>query len=207
MPAATRPSLYPPGNPERNVWLTVPNIITLLRLLAIIPFVWLVTQARYRAALVLFIAAALTDTLDGEIARRFGQASKIGRLLDPLADKLFTGVSFVALSAFRPAQSRIPIWVMAAVLARDVLILAGSFVVYSASRNSGFKPSVYGKLNTLLEIFVIVCFLATSELPFIAEILPGLYIVLVASLLVSAGDYLRTGLHMMRAPAADGGRQ
>jgi cardiolipin synthase len=188
------------NSPERNAWLTVPNILTVLRLLAIVPFALLAMRGRYRAALILFVGAGLTDTLDGTIARRLGQTSKVGRLLDPLADKLFTVVSFVVLSISKPTSSSIPIWVMCAVLLRDVFILAGSFIVYRASRNSAFKPSVYGKLNTMLELFVVVCFLSVPDLPFVAKFLPGLYIVLLVSLLVSTADYLRTGLLMMREP-------
>jgi cardiolipin synthase (CMP-forming) len=190
----------PSNSPERNAWLTVPNVLTALRLLAIVPFALLAMRGRYRAALILFVGAGLTDTLDGTIARRLGQTSKVGRLLDPLADKLFTVVSFVVLSISRPASSSIPIWVMCAVLLRDVLILVGSFIVYRASRNSGFKPSVYGKVNTLLELSVVVCFLSVPDLPFVAKLFPGLYIVLLVSLLVSTADYLRTGLLMMREP-------
>jgi cardiolipin synthase (CMP-forming) len=187
--------------PERSAWLTIPNILTLARVLAIVPFALLAMRGRDRAALILFVLAGLTDTLDGAIARRFGQTSKTGRLLDPIADKLFTGVSFVVLSVFRQRLASIPLWVMFAALARDVLILAGSFIVYRASHNTGFKASVYGKLNTFIEIGVIVCFLAASDLYFISKILPGLYILLLLSLLLSAADYLRTGLNMMRAPA------
>jgi cardiolipin synthase (CMP-forming) len=191
------------GAPERDVWLTIPNALTAARVLAIAPFTLLAAQGRDTEALVLFVVAGLTDTLDGTIARHFGQASKIGRLLDPLADKLFTGASFVVLSAFRGGLASIPMWVMVAVLLRDVLILSGSFVVYRVSRNSGFKPSVYGKLNTLLEIAIVVFFLAQPAFPPIATILPASYIVLLISLLVSAGDYLRAGLRMTRESAAN----
>jgi cardiolipin synthase (CMP-forming) len=199
------PSKRSPVSAERDVWLTVPNALTLLRLLAIVPFSLLAIHGSDRAALLLFIAIGLTDALDGMIARRFGLRSKAGRLLDPLADKLFTGVSFVVLSAFRPGLASIPLWVMFAVLARDAFILAGSFVVYSASRNSGFKPSIYGKLNTLIEILVIVCFLAATELRFLSAALPGLYFLLLLSLLLSVGDYLRVGLRMMQRPSAKRG--
>jgi cardiolipin synthase len=199
--------MAPPDRPcERDVWLTVPNGLTLLRLLAIVPFAALAMQARDRAALVLFIAAGLTDTLDGAIARRFRQASKIGRLLDPLADKLFTGVAFVVLCLFRQGLYRIPVWVMCAVLLRDVLILAGSVLVYSARRNSGFQPSIYGKLNTFLELGVVVCVLAAADLSFVGPLLPGIYVILLISLLVSFTDYLRFGLRLLRAPVAQGGR-
>jgi cardiolipin synthase len=189
------------GSPERDAWLTVPNALTLLRLLAIVPFSIWSMEGRDRAALMLFVAAGLTDTLDGTIARRLGQTSKIGRLLDPLADKLFTGVAYLVLSAFRPGLSSIPLWVMCAVLLRDVLILSGSLVVYSARRNSGFKPSIYGKLNTFIEIGVVVCFLAAPDVWFVPALLPSFYILLLVSLLVSTADYLRAGLRMMRVSA------
>jgi cardiolipin synthase (CMP-forming) len=192
------------GSPERDAWLTVPNALTLLRLLAIIPFSIWSMHGRDRAALILFVAAGLTDTLDGTIARRLGQTSKIGRLLDPLTDKLFTGAAYVVLSAFRPGLSSIPLWVMYAVLLRDILILAGSLLVYGARRNSGFKPSIYGKLNTFIEIGVVVCFLAAPDVWFVPALLPGCYILLLVSLLVSTADYLRAGLRMMRQPARTG---
>jgi cardiolipin synthase (CMP-forming) len=184
------------GSPERNVWLTLPNVLTLLRILAIVPFTILAARGRDGEALVLFFFTGLTDTLDGTIARRFGASSKIGRLLDPIADKLFTGVSFVVLALFRPGLSSIPLWVMFAALARDALILIGSFLVYRMSRDSGFKASLYGKLNTLLEICIVICFLASSKLPVVVKVLTPLYILLVISLLVSTADYLQTGLRM-----------
>jgi cardiolipin synthase (CMP-forming) len=186
------------GSSESNAWLTIPNVLTVARMVALILFVSWTSAGRDGAALILFFVAGLTDMLDGSIARQFGQSSKIGRLLDPLADKLFTGVSFVVLSVFRRGLAHIPIWVMIAVLSRDVLILFGSFVVYSRSHNSGFKPSVYGKLNTLLEITLVILFLGQSELPLLAAVLPFCYAVLMVSLVLSAGDYLWTGLRMIQ---------
>jgi cardiolipin synthase len=187
--------------PERNVWLTIPNALTVLRMAAVIPIAWLVVQGRDREALLLFIAAGVSDTLDGTIARRYGQKSKLGRLLDPLADKIFTGVSFIALAAFREDLPSIPMWVMAAVLLRDALILLGSLVVFQASHNTGFKPSVYGKLNTFLEIAVVVVFLAQPDFHWATTMLPALYVVLLISIVVSAADYFRIGLGMMKPPA------
>ncbi len=201
MPSSETPAALRSRALERDIWLTIPNALTVLRLLAIIPFAGLAMQGRDRAAWLLFVVAGLTDTLDGTIARHFGQASKIGRLLDPLADKLFTSVSFVVLSLFRTGLSQIPTWVMIAVLLRDLLILSGSFVVYRASGNSGFKPSVYGKLNTLLEMGIVFLFLAQPDFPLFTTILPATYVVLLISLLISSGDYLRAGLRMMREPA------
>jgi cardiolipin synthase len=206
MPDGASRHSEPSGFSERKAWFTVPNALTILRLVAIIPFSYLAVNGRDTEALILFIVAGLTDALDGTIARQFDQASTVGRLLDPLADKVFTGVAFVVLSAFRSGFSSIPRWVMVAVLARDVVILGGSLIVYSTKCNSGFKPSVFGKLNTLLEICIVVGFLGTAKFPLIGEILPGLYIILLISLLISGGDYVRAGWRMMRMPAAPSGR-
>lgn len=204
MAAEDNPAGNVTGSRERDLWLTIPNVLTLFRLLAIIPFAVLAVKGKDRSALILFVLAALTDTFDGMIARHFALGSRIGRLLDPLADKLFTGVAFVVLSAFRQGSSSIPLWVMFATLGRDILILAGSFLVYRGSSNTGFKASVYGKLNTFLEISVVVCFLSVPDVPLVAKILPGLYIVLLMSVVVSTIDYFRIGVHMLREPSRIG---
>lgn len=188
----------PSGSSESNAWLTIPNVLTVARIAALFPFASWAMTGRDRAALILFFLAGVTDTLDGTIARRFGQSSKIGRFLDPITDKLFTGVSFVVLSAFRRGLPHIPIWLMIAVILRDVLILFGSFVVYRRSHDSGFKPSIYGKLNTMFEIGLVLLFLAQADVPFLKTVMPLCYIILLASLVISAGDYVRAGLRMMR---------
>jgi cardiolipin synthase len=194
------PDTQSPVRSERNVWLTVPNALTLARLIAIGPFIFFAIHGRDREALILYVLAGLTDTLDGTIARRFGQSSKIGRLLDPVTDKLFTGVSYVVLTVGRAGLSSIPLWLMVAVLLRDVLILFGSYLVYRTTHNTGFQPSIYGKLNTFLEIGVVVFFLAQPDFSFLSVILPACYVLLLLSLLLSTADYLRTGLRMMKQP-------
>ena len=183
---------------ERDRWLTIPNLLTLARFISIIPFVVLSIHGNDRGALILFFLVGLTDTLDGTIARRFGQTSRIGRLLDPLADKLFTGIAFISLSLFRHGLAHIPVWITVAVLARDVLILGGSFVVYRLTGNSGFRPSLIGKWNTFVEIGVVVIFLAQPGLPSLTAFLPFAYVILVLFIVISAGDYIVMGIRMVR---------
>jgi phosphatidylglycerophosphate synthase len=105
-----------------------------------------------------------------------------------------TGTAYIVLAAFRGGLAAIPLWVMWAVILRDVLILGGSAFVYSARRNSAFKPSVWGKLNTFIEIGVVVWFLSGL----FGNVLPELYILLLVSLLISAADYIRVGVRMWR---------
>ena len=192
-------------SPESSAWLTIPNLLTLVRLAMIVPFARLAMEGRDGPALAVLIAAGLTDVADGFIARRFGQASKIGRLIDPLADKLMTGAAFVILALYRGALPAIPVWLMAAALARDVLILGGSALIYSLQRNSGFQPSLLGKLNTFVEIGVIVWFLASTGWTAVAPLLPLVYGLMLATLVASAAGYLHTGIRMLRgSPAPDG---
>ncbi|MBZ5727661.1 MAG: CDP-alcohol phosphatidyltransferase family protein [Acidobacteriia bacterium] len=186
---------------ETAGWRTLPNLLTALRMVLIAPFVWLAVRGDDLAALGIWIVAGLTDTLDGHFARRLRQSSQFGRLADPLADKLLTGAAFIVLAVFRGGLSAIPMWLMAAVIARDILILLGSLLVYSAVRNSGFRPTFLGKLNTLIELLVVTWFLAATRFPALAPALPALYAAALVSIAASALDYLVQGLRMVRREA------
>jgi cardiolipin synthase (CMP-forming) len=177
---------------------TLPNLLTLLRLILVMPFAYLAAQGQDHTALAVFLAAGLTDALDGHLARRLGQKSKLGRLVDPLADKLLTSVAFAVLAFFRTGLTTLPAWLAIAVIGRDVLILAGAGFVYAKVRSTAFAPTVFGKLNTLLEITVVVAFLAVSGVSGFRPVLQALYYLLLLSILVSGGDYVRQGARMLR---------
>jgi len=128
--------------------LTVPNLLTLVRI-ALAPYVaWLMATGRARAGLYWLIAVGLTDAVDGYLARRFGWTSAAGAFLDPFADKLLAVSVFVALG-FAHA---IPWWLVGIVFGRDVLILlaAGFFLVFTGVRK--FSPSIWGKLCTFCQL-------------------------------------------------------
>jgi cardiolipin synthase len=180
---------------------TLPNVLTLFRLLLVAPFAVFAARGEDMAALTVFMLAGLTDGLDGEVARRLGQESKWGRLADPVADKLLMGVAYAVLAWFRPGLPSIPAWLAWAVIGRDVVILGGAGVVFSATRSSGFAPSIFGKLNTSLEILVVVGFFSASKFAAIQPFLYPLYYLLLASILVSGADYIRQGVKMTRSPA------
>lgn len=183
---------------EIESWRTIPNLITALRILLIIPFSCYATHGRDLRALAVFVIAGLSDTIDGTLARWLRQSSKLGRLVDPLADKILTGIAYIVLSLFRGGRPAIPVWVMAIAVTRDVLILLGCWIVYRVAHDAGFKPSIFGKLNTLIELAVIAVFLATARLPGLATLLPPLYIAMAISIVVSFTGYVRQGLKMIR---------
>lgn len=188
---------------ETATWRTFPNLLTIARIVLIAPFAWLCVRGFDMSALALFIVAALTDTLDGTLARRFHQRSKFGRLADPLADKLLTTVAFLVLSLFRAGLRAIPLWIAIAVIGRDVLMLAGSFVVYLRTRSMAFRPNIFGKANTFIELTVVFVVLATSRFVFLARFLTALYMLLVASLVISTAEYVLQGVRMLRETRPD----
>ena len=183
---------------RRRLW-TVPNLLTILRIALTGPFLFFITAGRFAAALAIFFLAGVTDFLDGYAARKLNQQSDLGRLLDPLADKLLTAAGFVVLAIPHEGFSAIPIWVAATVIGRDALILLGSVVIYAAIRFTGFKPSLLGKANTLIEMGVIVLFLTFNALGALTFLLPVAYWIVVTSVLASGIEYGIRGVSILRA--------
>jgi cardiolipin synthase (CMP-forming) len=132
----------------------IPNLFSLARL-ALAPYVFVLLWRRdYSLALVLFGVAGLTDWLDGLFARRFAGASRLGAVLDPVADKVLLSGSFLVLAL----TGAIETWVAALVIGRDVLILFFAAVAFLVSKTRrDFPPSAWGKASTVVQIaFVLV---------------------------------------------------
>jgi cardiolipin synthase (CMP-forming) len=162
----------------------LPNLLSLVRL-ALAPYVFvLLVRREYHTVLVLFAIAGLTDFLDGLAARKFGSTSRLGAILDPIADKVLLSGAFLTLAL----TDTIETWVAAVVLGRDVLILAAAGVLYLAKSRSSFPPSSWGKISTVVQIaFVLVIVGQVDGATFIA-----LKLATVALAVVSAADYART---------------
>jgi cardiolipin synthase len=142
---------------------TLPNLLTFLRLVALPFLVVAILEGRHRAALAIFLAAAVTDIVDGYLARHFGMASPLGAYLDPIADKLFLVSSFVVFALrSTPSQIHVPIWLLVLTIFRDVLILVVCLVMFLALDIRDFPPSILGKLTTFSEISAIVAILLTN---------------------------------------------
>ncbi len=127
--------------------LTVANQLTLLRMGLVPVLVVLVLSREHAWALVVFIAAGLTDLLDGFFARR-GQSTKLGAMLDPVADKLLLGASYVVLTWGGGLYCPLPVWLTVLVLSRDAIIIVSVVVVNLALERRVFYPSLLGKLST-----------------------------------------------------------
>ena len=134
---------------------TIPNLLTIARLL-LAPFACrAILNGRHTAALVLFACAALTDGLDGMLARHYGQTTSAGALLDPIADKLLLSGVYVSLAI----AGSVPWWLVIVVLGRDVFLLASSGIVLLFTDLRRFQPSVWGKISTLVQIVCAVAWM------------------------------------------------
>lgn len=156
--------------------LTIANLLTVLRLILIPVFVTALYYQQFRWALAVFFVAAVTDGLDGLVARSFNQKTQLGAILDPMADKLLLVTAFVILSLPRfTLTDPIPFWLTAVAISRDVIIVLGAAVINMTTGFRQFRPSIPGKLNTLVQILMIVFFLvvnAFGAFSLLAEYLP-----------------------------------
>ncbi len=140
--------------------LTVPNQLTFLRLAFLPFFIISILYERYLWALVILVAAGLTDGMDGLLARWLNQKTALGAYLDPIADKLLLSSSFLILAL----KGKLAWWLAILVLARDVLILTIAAVILVVSGYRSFPPSMYGKLTTTAQIVLVFLVVFTAAL-------------------------------------------
>jgi cardiolipin synthase len=169
---------------------TAANVLTLLRML-LIPFFAILVIYGYRGwALVVFLTAALTDLLDGFIARATGEKTTLGAWLDPLADKLLLVTMFVILTVPGIGDpNRLPLWFTVLVISRDVAIVATVAVVNLAIGPRTFRPSIYGKIATALYVGTGVAALYFNYLGRQAGVVEAMIDISIVMTFVSAGHY------------------
>jgi len=165
----------------------VPNLLSVARL-ALIPVVaWQLAVGAYEVALPLFLAAALTDFADGYIARRFRLTSRLGALLDPVADKLTMLVATLMLAWL----SLVPLWLAIAIIARDVVIVAGALAYRGLVGKVDIAPTLLSKLNTVVEFAMLIAVMAVAADWLRApRWLEALFALTLATVLASGGQYV-----------------
>jgi cardiolipin synthase len=183
--------------------LTLPNALTLLRILAIPFFAIAVWYGHHWQAFILFAAAGFTDLLDGFIARTFNQKSDLGAALDPAADKLLMTTAFVLLAwRTQGMTAPIPVWVAILAIMRDLLISFYAFASVDRLNDSKFHPSFLGKLSTAMQLIAVslgLLFNALGYRSWMDPFLPEMYWLVAALVLASGIHYF---LRATRIPAA-----
>ncbi|MDT5156970.1 MAG: hypothetical protein QOC99_4028 [Acidobacteriota bacterium] len=181
--------------------VTLPNVLTVIRMALIPVFVGALYYQRFVWALAVFVIAGVTDGLDGLFARRFNQYSQLGQILDPIADKLLLVTSFITLSmpsvmetsALVQPHARhlpVPFWVTAAVISRDIFIVVGAATINVVTGFRSFRPSWLGKANTTVQIISVVLILAAASFPPLRGYLPAVYTTVFSFAVVSGAHYV-----------------
>jgi cardiolipin synthase len=177
--------------------LTVPNMLTVFRMVLIPVFVTMLFYQRFIVALAVFVCAGLTDGLDGLLARRFDQRSQLGTVLDPIADKLMMVTAFIVLSmrsifpAPVPSHLPVPFWVTVAVISRDVFIIVGAAAINIMTGFRGFRPSWLGKVNTTVQIVAIAAIMFAASFPYYTGYyLPTVYATVFTFAILSGVHYI-----------------
>ena len=170
--------------------MNIPNSLTILRILLIPCYIGLLVYGRFGQALIVLLVAGLTDALDGLIARVTNQHTRLGAVLDPLADKLLLTSGFITLSMIH----LVPLWVTILVVSRDVILLLGTAVAHFTESRVDLTPTFLGKGTTFLQLayVVMVIFLSSRRID-LTLMLPLLF-GMISFTLLSGLHYLYRGV-------------
>ena len=166
-----------------------PNRLTIFRMLLVPVFVLAILYHRLDIGFVIFVIATLTDALDGYLARVLNQKTRLGSLMDPIADKLLLGSAFFCFSLIKglPAYIKMPIYVPLVVISRDILLVLGVFVVNFMKGEVNIKPTALGKITTVLQMLTIIAVLVRFTYS------SWVWNLMVVLTIISGFDYIVTG--------------
>ncbi|MEX2310880.1 MAG: CDP-alcohol phosphatidyltransferase family protein [Rhodospirillales bacterium] len=133
--------------------MNIANAITLTRLLSVPVFVWLVLMDMIGAAFWLFLAAAISDAVDGIIAKKFEMQTNLGAYLDPLADKVLLVTAYIVLGS----KGLLPVWLVITVVSPDALIVGGALLFDKQTGDLSMEPLKISKVNTVVQLLLILC--------------------------------------------------
>ena len=178
--------------------MNIPNSLTILRILLIPVYVGFMTYGRYGAALVTLLCAGVTDALDGLIARKTNQQTKLGEILDPLADKLLLTSAFLTLAVLH----LVPSWVVILVVSRDVMLLLGTAVAHVTNSSIDITPTWLGKGTTLFQLAYVGLVVFTAWYGSPQRMLFPLLLLMVTFTLASGFHYLYRGYRRTQVAGA-----
>jgi cardiolipin synthase len=162
--------------------MTVPNLITTIRIILAPVFVIYLINDQFLPALIVFLLCAVSDGLDGMVARLMNQRSKLGAYLDPLADKLLLVAAFVTLSV----RGYLPAWLTVLVFSRDTIILLGVLVLFLNRMEFTIKPTPVSKITTWLQFITVLAVLSQAHMSSFTRFYPYIFY-LTALFTISSG--------------------
>lgn len=173
--------------------MNLPNCITLIRVLLVPLFAIFVLERDYELAFFIFLAAGVSDGLDGFLARVLDQKTKFGAVLDPIADKALLMTAFVMLAVV----GLIPSWLTVLVVSRDVIIMVGITILMFSQHDVTIRPSYLSKATTLLQLATIALTLGHQHLPLLRPLGQPLLVVTAGLTLLSGAHYIAVGFTIL----------
>ena len=179
--------------------MTFPNLITLARILSVPVLVWAIASGEMLIAFLLFVAAGVSDLVDGFLAKRFNMATELGAYLDPLADKALIVSIYVTLGI----AGAIPRWLVILVVSRDIMIVSAIILSWLVDNPVKLKPLTVSKLNTVAQILLALVVLASLAFEFdVWWVIQGLTALVAILTLASVALYLRQWVRHMNGTRA-----
>lgn len=164
----------------------IPNLICVLRIILVFPVVTLILNGDYVFALILFVIAGLSDGLDGFLAKHYHWQSRLGSILDPLADKLLLVSTYIVMSYV----GLIPVWLVVAAFARDIIIVSGGFAYHKFIGPFEMAPSFISKFNTFMQILLIAGVLSRQLTEIPLYVIDWMVIATLVTIVLSGMDYV-----------------
>ena len=167
----------------------LPNALSIIRIILTVPIVIALLKEQYLLTLILFLFAGITDALDGWIAKQFSFQSRLGSILDPMADKILLASTFLSLYWV----GILPLWLLLLIFVRDIIIVAGALGYFLGEMNQSnelLEPTLISKFNTVLQIVLIVFLLVMQIYIDLNTLKEMLYIVIATSTGLSGADYM-----------------
>ena len=167
----------------------LPNLLTITRILLLPFFAVTLIYGEYGYALAVYAAAAISDVLDGQIARITKQITYFGSILDPVADKFFLITSFILMTAY----GLIPKWFTIVVISKDLIMIAGCFILYFVTGTLKIEPSKIGKISSGSQFFLVGLVLVTLNMDNGFVVPTALYVIIAVMTAVAGLEYVYKG--------------
>lgn len=163
----------------------IPNLICVIRIILVVPVVYFILEGNYLWSLFIFLLAGVSDGIDGFLAKHYHWQSRLGSILDPLADKLLLVSTFIAIAWVE----LIPLWLLIAVFARDLIIVIGAGAYHLYIGKFKMAPSLISKFNTAMQISLVLAILSLQLTDFSQTVIDGMIFITLLAIILSGIDY------------------
>jgi len=193
-----------PSSTGRHGVVTIPNAVSMLRLLSVPFFLLFSYRGEFKLAFWVFVIAASTDGIDGWLARKLNQRSSFGAMLDPAADKVMAVFGFVMYTLGDRIPYRLPVWLTFTIFVRDITIIFFAYLLYTRIQIKRFPPTISGKVSTVVQVVTLAVVIAVNAFSGLGwQAAQMLFKIALLATLFSAFDYLRRAEIMLKLERAE----